>query len=450
MKILGGFNWRKIIYYLPLIFPIYLVKLEVFGVPTNVLEIAVLMLFFGYLLMWGKHFFELWKRGVSMIGYFLRQNRNFLLLSTIYLVLSVVAVLIVPSETLLIDGVTVYQSKRLAFGILKGWVIIPYLWFLMLWFGNDKREDLFTMLYAYIFSALPLVIWSFFQYVTGDFITLDGRASGPFVNANYLAMYLVPAVTALWIMIVRGIVLGFRPQRFVVGMILAALYSVALLMTQSYAAMLAVMVALLVFILFTFAIHRHYQKTFELGILKKIAYFLMVFAVLALVSAVVLFANTEKWKMFTEFSERSSSSVRLQVYQIAGDFIGQSPLLGIGFGQFEPKYNLEAPDLLGHAPYEWVMLHPHNTFLAVWLNLGFVGLLLFLTVLLSAFYKMMHSEDYQESFFRLIGAMLLLAMLLHGMVDTYLFKNDLAMLFWLVLALCILPHKKKILELEGN
>lgn len=444
------FSWRKIVYYLPLILPMYLVKFELAGLPVNVLELAVSLLFLGHLWMWGVNYFRLRGKSVETGVYFLKQNRNFLLFSLLYFVLSLIAVLIVPRETMLIDGVTIYESRRVAFGILKGWVIVPYLWFVMLWFDTDNRKDLFSMLYAYIFSALPLVVWAFIQYISGDFITLDGRASGPFINANYLAMYLVPAVTALWIMIVRGILLGFRVERFVIGMVLAALYSVALLMTQSYGAMMAVMISLSVFLLLTFSIHRSYQKTFELGILKKIAYFLLVFAVVALMTAVVLFARTEKWRMFTEFAERSSSSVRLQVYQIAGDFIGQSPLVGIGFGQFEPKYNLEAPDILGHAPYEWVMIHPHNTFLAVWLNMGLAGLILFLGVLIYAILKIWKTHDYEESFFRLIGAMLLLAMLLHGMVDTYLFKNDLAMLFWLIFALCVLPHMKKILESEGE
>lgn len=450
MQILSFISWRKIVYYLPLIFPFYLLKFDLFAIPLNVLELTVLILFLGHLLMWGKHYLDLRKRGVRSGVYFLRQNRNFLFFSGLFFLISVLAVAILPHETLLIDGTTLYESRRVALGILKGWIIVPYLWFAMLWFDTDNRKDLFTMLYAYVFSALPLVLWAFLQYVTGDFITLDGRASGPFINANYLAMYLAPAVTALWIMIVRGIVLGFRVERFVIGMILAALYSVALLMTQSYGAMLAVMLSLAVFLLATFAIHRHYQKNFELGVLKKIAYFLLVFALIAVMSALVLFAKTEKWRMFTEFAERSSSSVRLQVYQVSLEFVKQSPVLGIGFGQFEPKYNLEAPEILGHAPFEWVMIHPHNTFLAVWLNFGIFGLFLFLGVLIYAIYRMLQAHDYEEAFFRLIGGMLLLAMILHGIVDTYLFKNDLAMLFWLILALCILPHRKKILESEGN
>lgn len=448
MQFLKNFDWRKTVYFLPLIFPLYLVKFDLFGVPLNVLEVAVILMFTGYFFSWLIHAGSLWKREIWSWDYFWKQNWGFLLVTAVFFVISVVAVLIVPYQTTLIDGEIIYQSKRVALGIMKGWIVVPYLYFTILWFHTKRRDDLFTSIYCYVFSALPLVLWAFYQYATGDFITLDGRASGPFVNANYLAMYLAPAVTALWIMIVRGIVLGFKVQRFAVGMILAALYSVALLMTQSYGAMLAVMISLLVFLLATFFVHRRFEKTEELEVLKKVGYFLGVFALIALMSAVLLFAQTEKWKMFTEFQERSSSSVRLQVYQISMDFISQSPIFGIGFGQFEPKYNLEAPEILGHAPHEWVMIHPHNTLLAVWLNLGLIGVVLFVWLLLYCFFGFFRTHDYEERFFRLIGCSLLLVILLHGLTDTYVFKNDLAMLFWLVVGLCVLPKRQNVLESE--
>lgn len=455
MSIFAGRNWQKAIYLLPLFFPLYLVKLELAGWPFNVLELLVIGLFLLQLGTWMRQWFDFRCRGVTTGSYFLRQNSGFLLASALFLLLALVAVLIVPRETLLIDGETVYQSRRVALGILKGWILVPWLWFVMLWFNTVRREDLFTMFYAYVFSALPLAVWAFYQYWSGDFITLDGRASGPFVNANYLAMYLAPAVTALWMMIVRGVLLGFRPVRFVVGAFLAMLYSITMLMTQSYGAMLAVMLSLAAFLALTFLLHRREGKSEQLDILKKIATFIGVVALIALMSAVVLFANTEKWRLFTEFAQRSSSSVRLQVYQIAVDMVRQSPLLGIGFGQFEPKYNLEAPEILGHAPHEWVMIHPHNTFLAVWLNLGLGGLALFVWLLWYACSSVfrgrwMAEADYEEKFFRLIGGTLLLVLLLHGMVDTYIFKNDLAMQFWMIIALCVLPHRKKVLQSGGN
>ncbi len=446
MKIPDWLRPQNLIFVLPLIFPLYLVKLEMWRVPFNVLELAVILLLFWQLLFWMIVRLRVARKWKSDVIYFFRQNRNFLVLSLLLLAISLVAVMIVPEKTLMMDGNSIYESKRTAWGILKGWIVIPWLYFCLLRFNTESKSQLFNSIYAYVFSALPLVIWAFYQYTSGNFITLDGRASGPFINANYLAMYLAPAVTALWIMIVRGILQGFKLPRFLVGMLLAVLYSVALLMTHSYAAIMAVMLALLGFLLAAFLINRRFEKVEQLFLLKKISYFLGVFAVIILFSGLLLFANTEKWKLFTEFQQRSSSSVRLQVYQVAGDLVWNHPLLGIGFGQFEPLYNLESTRVLGHEPYEWVMIHPHNTLVAVWLNLGLAGLVMFVGLVIFCFKRIIWNKVYDDQFFRLIGISLLMVMLLHGLVDTYLFKNDLAMLFWLIIALCILPRRKKILE----
>lgn len=282
MKILAGFAPKNLLYLLPLIFPLYLVKFDLRGVPFNVLEAVILLLFGGQILIW------LWNLALGLrsdAGFYMKhlwlRNRGFLGWSLVFLVISLIAVIIVPESQLQIDGVTVFESKKIALGILKGWIILPYLYFTMLWFNTREKKDLFTSLYAYIFSALPLVIWAYYQYITGDFITMDARASGPFVNANYLAMYLAPAVCALWVLIVRGIVLGFKLPKFLIGVFLAAVYSVALLMTQSYGAMLAVMFSLFLFFISALNLHKRFQKLEELDLLKKIAYFLGAFALIA-------------------------------------------------------------------------------------------------------------------------------------------------------------------------
>lgn len=442
MKILTWLKPEKLIYLLPALFPLYLVKVDLGAIPSNLLEIATVLLFMWQLLVWIIKW-PGWKAGVDRgfwLKQFLNQQKWFLLYSAIFVAIILLSTAIVPTQNLLADGNTIFESRKVALGILKGWMIVPYMYFTLLWFGNRSKANLFASLYAYIFSALPLVIWAFYQYATGDFITMDARASGPFINANYLAMYLAPAVVALWILITRSIVLGFKLKRFIIGVILAALYSIALLMTQSYGAMLSVIVTLLLFFVSAVLIHKKYQKTFELDILKRIGYFLATFALITILSAILLFANTEKWKSFTNISDRDSTSVRLQVYQISETLVLENPLLGIGLGQFQAQYDLNAKRVLQGPPYEYVMIHPHNTLLAVWLNLGIVGMLMFIALVFSCLRRCLKSASYEDQFYRLIGVSMLLVMFFHGLVDTYLFKNDLAFLFWMIVAFCLLPR----------
>ncbi len=415
------------LYLLPLIWPLYLVKFNLNGLPFNFLEVAILGLFVWQLIVWiiEKRKFKL--------------DKVFVTLSGLFLVAGVVGVLIVPSTQVLADGNTVFEAEKIALGIFKGWLVVPYLYLLMLWYSVRTQKDLFNSLYAYLFSILPLAFWAFYQYVSGDFITADGRASGPFINANYLAMYMAPGVAALWVLIVRGVLFGFKPTRFVIGTVLALFYTVTLLMTQSYAAIGAVILSLLMFFSYSWHLLQKFNKNFEFKILKKIGAMLLVFAGIALVAAFALFVNTEKWKLFTEFKERSSSSVRLQLYQVAFEEVKRNPVLGLGLGQFQSRYDLDSKEILGHQPYELIMLHPHNTFLAFYLNLGLVGVLLFAFLAAKMLFSVWSAEGFEQKYFRLIGVTMFVVMLLHGMVDTYFFKNDLAVLFWLMVALCLLP-----------
>lgn len=419
------FDW--LLFLMPAVFPLYLLRFDLIGIPSNLVEVLIIICFLGQLFLNWKSFKHI--------------NRWIWLMFAVFLLAALIGTLIVPKELLLIDGSTVFESKKIALGILKGWIVLPVIYFLTLVARVKKPEQILFSLYAYIFSAFPLVIWAFWQYLSGDFITLDGRASGPFVNANYLAMYLAPAVTALWIIVVKNVINGLKLKEFLVGVILAVLFSITMLMTQSYGAMMAVMFSLIIFLIFALKIHKKFQRNEELGILKKIGYFLAVFAGIAIMSAVVLYAGTEKWKLFTEFKQRSSNSVRLQVYEVSKSLILENPILGLGLGQFPARYDLESPRILGKTPYELIMLHPHNTILSFWLNMGLAGVSLYLLLVFLVFREMFKISSVEQGMFKIIGFSMFLAMFLHGMVDSYFFKNDLALLFWLIIALIFLPEK---------
>lgn len=422
------------------------------GIPSNFVEMAVLALFAVFVL---QGFFD-FVTGVKETGLiselkkFIWINRHIWWGSIVFLLIVIPAVLITPASVVLTDGNTVFEGRRVALGIVKGWLLIPLLYYVMLYKLVTKRSQLKIALSCFIVSALPLVIWAFYQYFTGDFLTMDGRASGPFINANYLAMYLSPAVVALWIQLIRTILSNFNFRTFFVTACGAFIYSIALLLTQSYGAMLGVIGSLIIYLFLNWRLFKKHQQEKELIMLKRIIYLLIVLGVVVICAGLLLFVNTEKWRVLLELAERSSSSVRLQVYQISTALIAQNPLLGIGLGQYEAVYNLQAPVILGKAPYEWVMIHPHNIFLAFWLNLGLPGLLMFLIIIVSAFAKYVRAVDFKDKYFKLIGVTMLILILLHGQIDTHFFKNDLALMFWLIIALITLPvnlnNKNKLIK----
>ena len=426
-------NWLTL---LPLFFPLYLIRFDVVGIPTTLLELVV-----GVTAVVGGLFFV---RPKSVRKWWKKERKKGLRTPLIPMVLFVVAatisMLIVPVETLAIDA-SVVQSGLIAQGIWKGWIVMPLVYFGMVYaIPRDDRDAEFwrQTLLMLLFSGFALSLIAIYQVVTGDFMTMDGRASGPFESANYLSLYLGPI--ALFSII--NTVHAFTRSRLelIFNMLVLVVIGLALGATQSYAAVIAVAAGLLFFLIFNPWIPRKIKWRF-LGV-----------GLLAGVGLVLAISGTPKFQQFIDFSGRSSSTVRLEVYEIAGALIQQHPILGLGLGQFEVQYGLNAPEILAHPPMEWVMLHPHNLGLAFWLNTGLLGLLAMIwlvglvfwngfhrmeggggePVLLRWFHKIKarmvgHGFPYQ-----LIGLSMLVVILTHGLFDTPFFKNDLAYLWWLV------------------
>jgi O-antigen ligase len=251
--------------------------------------------------------------------------------------------------------------------------------------------------------------------IIGPGLTYDFRLSGPFESANYLSLYLVPALLLCAYYLYAERAKPSRNRYFNVASF--TVIASALFFTKSYAAVLAVFGALSIAVMI--AAIRHY------GGLKKALKPLGIL-VLLLVIFVATQIGSNKFKLFLDFENRSSTTVRLQIYKTSWALIKEHPLLGVGPGLFQPYYQVKAPYVLGQPPYEWNMPHPHNIFLAFWLNSGILGLLAFVGLVIWVHLK---------GSYALIP---LWGILIHGLFDVPFWKNDLAMIFWLILAMAVI------------
>ena len=83
-----------------------------------------------------------------------------------------------------------------------------------------------------------------------------------------------------------------------------------------------------------------------------------------------------------------------------------------------------------------IYMYPHNIFLNFWTELGLAGMVLFIWIIGKAMHLSLKIYE-QKSVYKgialgLIGAMV--AIFVHGLVDVPYFKNDLAVVFWVLLA----------------
>ena len=145
---------------------------------------------------------------------------------------------------------------------------------------------------------------------------------------------------------------------------------------------------------------------------------------------------SQKFQTFLD-SPRSSLESRLMIWQSAWTIIKDHSLIGIGPGMFQ-KYYLDYQAKF--PPYlEWAVPQPHNIFLAFWLQTGLLGLIGFIWLLFRFFESVTpNRSDTPQKISKKLSLVLMAAMiyiLIHGLVDTPYWKNDLSIIFWLLIAL---------------
>ncbi|MFA4817778.1 MAG: O-antigen ligase family protein [Parcubacteria group bacterium] len=375
-----------LIYATIFLLPAYLVKVSVFGVPTNALEILMLAVIAS-----GFIFLEPSSWKLQELG---SRRKIVLCLSLIFLGLLI--------------SILVNKNYAVGFGIIKSWFILPLLfsWIATAGIPEEKRKNIY---YAYYFSALTVAIISLGYYIYGA-VTFDGRLQGIFNSPNYLAMYLVPGlIISIWYL-VFSIKKRDQKKKKTFAVIGLAVILVALYLTYSYAAWIALILSLVITIIIK---NKKINKKITTG---------------GLIIIFILFIsqqNTEKLNNI-QSSPHSSLASRVMIWNSAAKILGDNIAFGIGPGNFQQKY-LEYQKYF--PPYlEWAVPHPHNLYLAWWLYGGMLSFVGFIALIFFWLKEMLGKE---KNSLWAISFAIMLYFLIHGLVDTTYFKNDLAVIFWL-------------------
>lgn len=362
--------------------PSYLLRFQVFGLPTTMLELAIVVFLFVVLIKFYKDLPVILKLG------------HFNWIVAAFILAGIISTLISPEFTK-------------ALGQFKAFILEPILIFYGSFLIIKNKEDLripltylsvstllislFGVLQYYTFLNLPIRFWGYSEGVR--------RITSFLEYPNALALLIGPIFIFLLSLLVKNVNLINRKL-----LIIATIFSgLALFLTFSRGAWLAVL------------------STTAILFSKKYSWKLIVPASVVIVAMLLLLPKIND-RIFSPGEDSAHS--RLELYKVAAVKIFQNPILGNGLYGFRTT--------LAQTNYQGEILnYPHNIILNFWLELGMIGVLSFFAIILFC----LRQYKTNPTDLNTAAAMFLLVIFLHGLVDVPYFKNDLSILFWFMISI---------------
>lgn len=391
------FDWSVYLFIVTL--PTYIIRLQIGPLPTTILEISFFAVVIAGLLKINTEHIRGFKNQII-------SHKAFLVFLVSLFIFSLVGAL-----TSMIGSENPTQKLIYGVGEWRALFLEPILLFILLVIHREKlkADHIILSLFG---GAVAVSIIALIQKFTGSWFPpslwddhLFGRVTSIFTSANAIGLFTVP------ILFISLLVLQRRYYLWLGGLVilLANAFSI------SQGAWIAIGAGILVYL-------------FMLGY-RKIA---IAIAVIGIVGSFLLPSMREA----VLFQDQAGKN-RLTLWTHTIDYLTHSPqnfILGSGIRNFfdaiqKPFYNPKALEALKY---------PHNIILNFWTEIGLFGMISFVGIVVSLFILAFKIEDTQKKAAYIAA---LTALVIHGLVDVPYFKNDLAMLFWVLTFLVYLQVK---------
>jgi len=417
--------------------PSYLIRFTVLSIPFTLLELMILTTFVVWFFKKGPKIKELIKKRKNKINY------------PFYV--EIILILIFASLSVFVANFSIASL-----GILKAYFIEPILFFILVinLFNKDKgRSKIFISL---TFLTLIVSLLAIYQKITGQFIPNEFWAQAE--TRRVISWFEYPNAVGLLLAPISVLLLGYfhyLPKRTdlknslkkIFILITIFLSFLSIYFAKSEGALIALLLSLVIFYFF-------YNKKCR----KIILAFLLI-----LVLSLIIYKPIGNY-VFDKLSFKDlSGQIRLQQWSETMQTLkGNSFYLGNGLSSYQEAvkpyhqegifYNFDKIENFDavvwankdlHQKY-WqpveIYLYPHNIFLNFWTELGLFGMLIFsflilrfLLISLKLYFKQ-RKENKKNQYILLSLFSAMLVVLIHGLVDVPYFKNDLSILFFLILA----------------
>ena len=289
---------------------------------------------------------------------------------------------------------------------LKEWGAIAYR-FMPLFFGAMYIRNLNQIKYIMVIFCLTIFIEdaaAFYQAL--NFPSAHGnRATGCTNNPNDFANLLVLFIPALFFMAKQKWQDRWLSMFFMTGCICSV---VALFLTQTRGAWLSLCVMVLISALIAKEYRRQIFKIIAVGLTGIVLMFAMSSSFHARISSIF-------------DPNMSSNKERIMIYESSINMIKDYPVAGVGLDNFKPVYNeiyVNPESRLGPR-FNRVTIHPHNNFLMIATEGGFIGFFAYAvlyTALLYLLYKKFKDGDMRDNL-ALMGLFVCLGLHLEGLTE---------------------------------
>lgn len=408
-------NTKTGIYLIILFLPSYLIRFKVGPVPFTLLEGTILILFFCWL-------FKVYKSGGKLNLNIFRPSTNnplpkiFRLPIILFLVAATIGAFISPNLTA-------------ALGVWKAYFLEAILFFIVFIYNIKDQKDLKNVIYCLEILVIAIGIFAIIQKITGIFIPIDFWAKAAtrrvttffgYPNANGLL------IAPIILLTIGNLLTNKSLKSLILSPLAIILGILTIIFAQSTGALVGVICGIL-FLLF------YYSRTRKITLIATI-----IFLIVILLSPFSPFKQKINYQKLDLNS--TSLEIRLNQWPETLKMLKDNPIFGVGLANYQNKFK-------PYHQFEFIeiFLYPHNIFLNFWSEIGLLGLMAFIWLIIVFFvygFKKLKESNPPLLLLTIIGSMVTL--LIHGLADVPYFKNDLAILFWMIIGLVIIVSKNKI------
>lgn len=410
--------------------PSYLIRFDVFNIPSTILELMAVIIALTWIIKTFIPDLKKWKK----------KNRTPYPFATELIILIIISFLAIVWAHFNIHALSTW----------KAYFLEPILIFIIILNTFQNKDDWKKIFKSILISILLVSIPAIYQQITGHYIFNEFWANSShrrvvswFGYPNAVGLYLAPLTILLfsWLSYTK-----LHTYRIIIG-ITILLSIVSIYFAHSEGALIGLIFGLIV-----------------LGLLstKKIRLITIVGTII--ISTILVSLPPSRQYIITKATLSDlSGEIRKQQWRETWQMLKNGHIItGAGIDNYQKQtrpyhqegifYNRDHIKNFNSLAYRsaeirakyWqpteLYLYPHNIFLNFWSELGLFGLLIFIWIFIKFFLTIISIKNKMDKNNRdkyILNGLFasFITIIIHGLVDVPYFKNDLAMMFWILMSI---------------